>query len=100
MSVPIADSDRALVTLVPHTTLLRQTRFEAVVPTHFLKPGAFDAQGLLAVPAGRAIRLLGKLDAPQLRDVEEAVRRWLGYRPLARSRRRSRRAPAISAFEC
>ncbi len=33
ISAPATDADRALVTLVPHTTTLRQSQFEAVVPT-------------------------------------------------------------------
>jgi mRNA interferase MazF len=77
LSAPIGDSDRALVTLVPHTTSTRNTSFESAVPTPFLKPGAFDAQGLVTVPVNRAIRLLGKLSHDQLRSVELAVCRWL-----------------------
>lgn len=45
VSTRIEDEDRALVTLVPHTTSTRGTRFEADVNTPFLKSGAFDAQG-------------------------------------------------------
>lgn len=77
LSVPINDSDRALFTLVPHTTSARETTFEAAVPTSFLKPGAFDAQGIVTVPANRAIRLLGKLNADQMHSIELAVCRWL-----------------------
>lgn len=43
MSVPAAETDRALVTLVPHTTSLRGTRFEVTVPVQFLRAGGFDA---------------------------------------------------------
>jgi mRNA interferase MazF len=78
LSAPIGDSDRALVTLVPHTTSTRGTSFEATTPMPFLKAGAFDAQGLVTVPVSRAIRLLGKLSLDQLRSVEVAVCRWLG----------------------
>ena len=78
LSVPIGDADRALVTLVPHTTSVRDTVFETAVPTSFLKPGAFDAQGLVTVPVNRAIRLLGKLNHDQMQAVEGAVCRWLG----------------------
>jgi hypothetical protein len=41
-----------------YTTSVRGTQFEAAVKTHFLKAGAFDAQGIVTVPAIRAIRLL------------------------------------------
>lgn len=37
ISEPAEDADRALATLVPHTTSLRQSRFEAVVPAPFLR---------------------------------------------------------------
>jgi mRNA interferase MazF len=77
ISAAIGDADRALITLIPHTTSTRGSAFEAVVPTHFLKAGAFDAQGLVTVPTARAIRQLGKLSPSQLQPVEEAVCRWL-----------------------
>jgi mRNA interferase MazF len=79
LSVPAGDADRSLVTLVPHTTALRQSRFEAVVPVPFLKPGAFDAQGIVTVPSVRLIRPLGALLGGQLELVEKAVIRWLGF---------------------
>jgi mRNA interferase MazF len=78
MSVPIGDSDRALVTLVPHTTSARNTTFETAFRTSFLKAGAFDAQGIVTVPVSRAIRLLGKLNQDQMRAVEAVVCHWLG----------------------
>jgi mRNA interferase MazF len=77
MSSRIGDTDRALITLVPHTTSTRGTQFEAVVPLHFLKAGAFDAQGLVTVPTARAVRLLGKLTNQQLSTIEAAICRWL-----------------------
>ena len=77
LSAALDDADRALLTLVPHTTAVRQTRFEAAVETRFLKPGAFDAQGLVSVPASRAMRHLGTLTGAGLRTVEQAVCRWL-----------------------
>lgn len=38
ISTAVEDSDRALVTLVPHTTSTRGSRFEAVVNASFLRP--------------------------------------------------------------
>ncbi len=78
LSTPAAENDRALVTLVPHTTSVRGSKFEVVVPARFLKPGAFDAQGLVTVPHARLVRPIGTLAAIQLQDVENAVRVWLG----------------------
>ena len=78
LSVPAGDADRALVTLVPHTTSLRGSRFEVELPVSFLKPGGFDAQGLVTVPFPRLVRSVGQLKAHELVLVEEAVCRWLG----------------------
>jgi mRNA interferase MazF len=77
ISTSVEDSDRALVTLVPHTTSTRGSRFEAVVNASFLKTGAFDAQGLVTVPVGHAIRHLGSLSPDQMRIVGQAICRWL-----------------------
>jgi mRNA interferase MazF len=65
-------------TLVPHTTSVRNTRFEVFVPKPFLKSGAFDAQGLVTVAPPRLIRKLGKLEAAELELISRAVKRWLG----------------------
>jgi mRNA interferase MazF len=78
LSEPVEDTDRALVTLVPHTTSVRGSRFETAVPVAFLRAGAFDAQSLVTVPHVRLVRLLGRLNAEQLKGIEQAVCRWLG----------------------
>jgi len=78
MSVPVDPQDRVLVTMVPHTTSVQGTRFEVAVPKPFLKPGAFDAQGLVTVAPPRLVRKLGALQPLELALVEEAVKRWLG----------------------
>jgi mRNA interferase MazF len=77
LSAPVADSDRALITLVPHTTSTRGTQFETAVQAVFLRAGAFDAQGLITVPVKPAIRQLGVLNEAQLKAVEAAVCKWL-----------------------
>lgn len=77
ISSRIGENDRALITLVPHTTSTRGTQFEAAVSAHFLKSGAFDAQGLVTVPVNRGIRKLGHLNREEMRAVEAAVCRWL-----------------------
>ena len=78
ISIPAQDSDRALVTLVPHTTSVRGSRFEASVSVSFLKSGAFDAQNLITIPHAKLLRALGRLSSLQLATVETAVRSWLG----------------------
>lgn len=82
ISVPPDDSDRALATIVPHTTSLRNSRFEASFSVRFLRPGGFDAQNLVTVPHSKLIRRLGQLTPTQLVQVETKVSDWLG---LARS---------------
>lgn len=74
LSIPALDEDRALVTLVPHTTSPRGSRFEVDVNAGFLKRGVFDAQNLVTIPHAKLIRRLGKLTS----DVGDAVCDWLG----------------------
>lgn len=79
LSIPATeDTDRALVTMIPHTTSVRGSRFEVQVPAPFLKHGAFDAQNLVTIPAAKLIRRLGVLDEGQLESVVAVVSHWLG----------------------
>jgi mRNA interferase MazF len=79
LSVPATDDDdRVLVTLVPHTTSLRGSRFEVAVPVPFLKTGGFDAQNLVTIPHAKLVRKLGRLTTQQLSTVEARVKLWLG----------------------
>ena len=80
LSVPLEESDRSLVTVIPHTTALRKSRFEIAVPARFLRPGAFDAQGIVTVPTVRLMNLLGTLGNEQLGPVERGVCAWLGIK--------------------
>ncbi len=79
LSVPVAEQDRALVTVVAHTTSLRGSRFEVAITTRFLRPGVFDAQNLVTIPRAKSLRKLGVLSPTQLAAVEVAVRAWLGF---------------------
>ena len=78
LSVPFGETDRSIVSLVPHTTSVRDSRFETAFPVRFLKSGAFDAQGLVTVPVNYLVRKLGVLSARQIEEVERAVCLWLG----------------------
>ena len=78
LSIEPLENDRALGTLIPHTTSPRGSRFEVVCNVSFLKPGAFDAQNPVTVSLPKLMRKLGVLTADQLADVEDAVRFWLG----------------------
>lgn len=76
-SVAPRDDERALYTLVPHTTSARGTRFEVDVPCNFLHEGVFDAQNLVTVPQAKLMRKLGSLSTKEMLLVESAVRLWL-----------------------
>ena len=78
LSIPFAETDRAIVTVVFHSTALRGSQFEVKVAVPFLKEGAFVAQSLATYSTGRAIRRLGVLTPEQFAAVERAVFRWLG----------------------
>lgn len=78
LSVHPGPGDRVLFALVPHTTSIQGTAFEVAVPVSFLKPGVFDAQGLVTVPRPRLIRRLGLLPSDGMASVEVVVRLWLG----------------------
>jgi mRNA interferase MazF len=78
ISVPVTDADRALVTLVPHTTSPRSSRFEVTVRVLFLRPGVFDVQNLVTIPHAKLVRALGKLSSPQLAAIERGLCLWLG----------------------
>ncbi len=79
LSIPVQEQDRALVTVVAHTTSPRGSRFEVAITTRFLRPGVFDAQTLVTIPHAKLLRKLGVLSPRQLALVEAAVRAWLGF---------------------
>jgi mRNA interferase MazF len=80
LSIPFALQDRALLTVVPHTTAIRGSRFE--VPTHLpaLRNGVFDAQNLVTIPAVKCLRKLGELNISDFANVEATVQTWLGFK--------------------
>jgi len=78
VSVPYGDLDRALITIVPHTTSLRGSRYEIPTNAAFLKPGAFLVQNVATYPNVRAIRKLGVLRPDQFDLVFAGLLRWMG----------------------
>jgi mRNA interferase MazF len=77
LSTAYSDEDRALITVISHTTKLRGSKFELPVSVPFLKPGAFVVQSVTTIPAKLALRRLGTISDEQLRMIEDGVRRWL-----------------------
>ena len=80
LSGPCGATDRDVITVIPHTTTLRASRFEIHIPLPFLKPGAFLAQSPATVPAPRAEKLLGRMTEGQVRQIEDALLEWLVIR--------------------
>ena len=79
VSTQYQDSDRALISVVPHTTSLRGSVHEIALNVSFLRPGAFLVQAVATYPNAGAIRKLGALKAGAFRT---RVRRAA---PLARA---------------
>jgi mRNA interferase MazF len=79
VSVAFGDLDRALVTIVPHTTSLRGSAYEIAVHVPFLKPGAFLVQNVVTYPKVRAIRKLGERNKSQFGAVFAGLLLWLGH---------------------
>jgi mRNA interferase MazF len=79
VSVAYGQLDRALVTILPHTTSLRGSQYEIAVSVAFLKPGAFLVQNVATYPNARAIRKLGVLRQEQFDHVFSGLLRWLGH---------------------
>ena len=78
VNIAFGPKDRALITVVPHTTTLRGSKFEIAVQVPFLKAGAFLVQGINTVPSVRALHRLGSLSPGALSIVMAGVLGWLG----------------------
>jgi mRNA interferase MazF len=78
LSIPFQDEDRSLITVIPHTTSSRNSRFEVNLKIPFLRPGVFDVQSIVTIPKAKLMRKLGSLSSEQLDAVEKSVRFWLG----------------------
>jgi mRNA interferase MazF len=78
ISIPFSDLDRALIGVIPHTTAVRGSQFEVAFQTPFLSQGAFLVQGIQALPPKYFLRCLGRLNAEQIKRVENALLKWQG----------------------
>ncbi|PPS42331.1 type II toxin-antitoxin system PemK/MazF family toxin [Chroococcidiopsis sp. TS-821] len=79
ISIPALNQDRALATLIPHTTSPRGSRFEVQIKAQFLREGVFDVQNIITIPHAKLLRKLGRLTPEQMVKVEDTVRFWLGF---------------------
>ena len=80
LSISFLDHERAVVTYVPRTTSVRNTRLEVPHQMRGLDPGAFDAQGIGSIPTVKLERCLGLADASLVEQVEVAVKLWLALK--------------------
>lgn len=80
LSGPCGANDRDIITVIPHTTTLRGSRFEIPIALPFLKPGAFVAQSPATLPSRRAEKLLGRMTELQVSQIEDALLDWLVIR--------------------
>ncbi len=76
VSVAFGDRDRALITVLPHTTGLRGSPFEIATPVAFLKPGAFLVKGVTTFPATKALRRIGALPRESFGKVMRGLLGW------------------------
>jgi mRNA interferase MazF len=76
-SEPAAD-ELDLVTVLLHTTSLRNSRWELNISKPFLKPGAFHLQQLQTISTVKLERRLGVLTADEMDRVRNALRNRLG----------------------
>jgi mRNA interferase MazF len=81
IGIPYGDEDRALIGVIPHSTAVRGSQFEAVLPIRFLGEGTFLVQGIQALPPRYFLRRLGALTPEQLGQVEAVLLHWLGIPP-------------------
>ncbi len=79
ISIPALTQDRALATLIPHTTSPRGSRFEVQIKAKFLREGVFDVQSVVTIPHPKLLRKLGSLTPEQIIEVEDILLFWLGF---------------------
>jgi mRNA interferase MazF len=79
ISIPALNQDRALATLIPHTTSSRASRFEVKIKARFLREGVFDVQNIITIPHAKLLRQLGSLTSEQMMEIEKVLLFWLGF---------------------
>ncbi len=72
-----SDDELALIVIVPHTTAVRNNRWEFPISKSFLKPGAFHLQQIQPISLPKLERKLGMLTSQELEDLGERIVRLL-----------------------
>jgi len=86
VSVGYGHVDRALVTIVPHTSSRYGSQYEIAVSVPFLRAGAFLVQNVATYPNVRAIRKLGTLKPDHFNLVFSGLLRCPAHEAAARVR--------------
>jgi mRNA interferase MazF len=68
-----ADDELALVVFIPHTTAVRQNRWECRATAPFLTPGVFHLQQIQPVSLPRLMRRLGRLGDADFRNLRQKL---------------------------
>ena len=77
------DDELALLVLIPHTTAVRNNRWEIAIPKSFLKPGVFHLQQIQSIPIVRLQKRLGVLTEDELGVVRAVLASRLSLFPPA-----------------
>ena len=77
LSVPVSDTDYALLATVPHTTSEHPSLHHVRLRVAGMKDGAFNVQALAPVPLAKFMRRITTLTHEQLQILDLAVKRWL-----------------------
>ena len=72
-----SDDELALVVIVPHTTAVRNNRWEFPISKPFLKPGVFHLQQIQPISLPKLERKLGVLTSQELEDLGKKIVRLL-----------------------
>ena len=75
------DDELALVIIVPHTTAVRNNRWELPIPKTFLKIGVFHLQQVQSVPIVRLQKKIGELTDEELSLVRSKLSELLDLTP-------------------
>jgi mRNA interferase MazF len=71
------DDELALVTVLAHTTTLRNSRWEHSCPKPFLREGAFHLQQIHSIPVIKLVRRLGELTPNEMGVIRQKLRERL-----------------------
>lgn len=75
---PPAEDELSLITIVPHTTAVRGSRWELSISKVFLKSDAFHLQQIQSVPTVRLLRKLGALTSEELKSIHDRIKDRFG----------------------